>query len=146
MSESRTERITRRELLTAATASGLLLAAGAAEAKPERRVVVWSEGTAKSSFYPNDVNGAIAEGLKPLKGWEIHTASIDEPEQGLPSDLLASTSVLIWWGHKRHGDVKDELVSRIVDRVQQDGMGFIATHSSHFSKPFQRVLGASGAW
>ena len=74
--------LTRRELLMGATGGGLLLAAGAAEARPDRRVVVWSEGTAKSSFYPNDVNGAIAEGLKPLKGWEIHTASIDEPEQG----------------------------------------------------------------
>src|SRR2546423_9948223 len=112
MSDSRTVGLTRRELLTTATASSILLAGGSAQAKPDRRVVVWSEGTAKSSFYPNDVNGAIAEGLKPLKGWDIHTAGIEEPDQGLPSDLLASTSVLIWRGHKRHGDVKDELVTR----------------------------------
>jgi trehalose utilization protein len=92
------------------------------------------------------VNGAIADGLKPLKGWDIRTASLNDPEQGLPQDLLASTSVLIWWGHQRHGDVSDELVARIVRRVTDDGMGFIATHSAHFSKPFQRVLDAAGSW
>lgn len=117
-----------------------------AEAARRRRVVVWAEGTAKSDFYPRDVNGAIADGLKPLRGWEVLTAGIDDPEQGLPDTLLNSTDVLIWWGHKRHGDVSDALADRIVKRVQQDGMGFIATHSSHFARPFQKVLGASGAW
>ena len=105
-------------------------------------VVVWSEGTAPKDVYPNDINGAIAEGLACLKGWEIVTASIDDPEQGLPEELLNRADVLMWWGHKRHGQVKDALVDRIEKRVKEDGMGFIALHSSHFAKPNKRLMGS----
>lgn len=145
------DRMTRRELIgRAAVATGALaLATSLADAQPrKKRVIVWSEGTVKNEFYPNDINVGIADGLKPLaaKGWEIRTASINEPDQGLPDELLNSATVLIWWGHQRHGDVKDELVDKIVKRVKEAGMGFIPTHSSHFSKPFQRVIGDSGAW
>src|SRR6185369_3642534 len=80
-----------------------------------RRVVVWSEGTANvdetsKKIYPQDINTAIAEGLKPLEkgGWEIIKASLNDPDQGLSEERLNSTQVLIWWGHKKHGDVKDE--------------------------------------
>ena len=71
-------------------------------------VVVWSEGTAPTDVYPNDINGAIAEGLACLKGWEVVTASIDDPEQGLPDELLQRADVLIWWGHVRHGEINRE--------------------------------------
>lgn len=98
-------------------------------------VVVWSEGTAPKDKYPNDINGAVAEGLQGLAGWEVVIANLSDPEQGLPDSLLNRADVLIWWGHKKHGDVKAELVQKIVKRVQEDGMGFIALHSAHFSKP-----------
>jgi len=49
--------------------------------------------------------------------------------------------VLIWWGHKRHGQVRNELVDKIVKRVKEEGMGFIALHSSHFAKPNQKLMG-----
>ncbi len=128
-----------------AAAGGLLLgSAGAAAAK--RKVVVWSEGTAPKNVYPQDVNTAIAEGLQPLKGWEIVTASINDPEQGLPEELLNNTSVLIWWGHQKHGNVEDALVERIVKRVRDGGMGFIATHSAHYSKPLKAILGTPCGW
>src|SRR5579884_576585 len=141
---------TRREFLR----DGALLAAGAAflaagsvaEARPKRRVIVWSEGTAPRNVYPHDINTAIAEGLQPLKGWDVQTASINDPGQGLPEDVLQSASVLIWWGHARHAEVRDELVSQIVHRVKDEGMGFIATHSAHWSKPFKALMGTSGSW
>src|SRR6476661_5873845 len=67
-----------------------------------RRVVVWSEGTANvdpesKKVYPQDVNTAIAEGLKPLEseGWEIIKASLNDPDQGLSDERLNSTDVLI---------------------------------------------------
>jgi trehalose utilization protein len=63
--------------------------------------------------------------------------------QGISDELLNSTDVLVWWGHKRHGDVKDELVSKIEKRVKEDGMGFIGTHSAHFSKPLKKFNGDS---
>jgi trehalose utilization protein len=126
--------------------------AGADPAR-KRRVVVWSEGTANvdptsKSVYPNDINFAIAEGLKPLEGhgWEIIMASLNDPDQGVSDERLGGTDVMIWWGHKRHGDVKDELVDKIVGRVRDGKMGFIGTHSCHFAKPFKKLMGTKCSW
>lgn len=114
---------------------------------PARCVVVWSEGTAPKSVYPDDINGAIAEGLTAkLKGWEVVKASLNDPEQGLPDALLQRADVLIWWGHQKHGAVKDELVARIVKRVKEEGMGFISLHSSHFAKPNKALMGTPCSW
>jgi len=127
----------------------LSMSLGMARAKKvqaKRCVVVWSEGTAPKNVYPNDISGAIAEGLKELKGWEVVTASLSDPNQGLPDDLLKRTNVLIWWGHKKHDEVKDELVDKIVKRVKDDGMGFIALHSSHFAKPNKKLMGTACSW
>ncbi len=52
--------------------------------------------------------------------------ALNDPEQGLPDDLLNQTDVLIWWGHKNIGDVKDALVSKIEARVKEGRMGFIS--------------------
>ena len=101
-------------------------------------VVVWSEGSAPKNVYPDDINGAIAAGLASLEGWEVVKASINDPDQGLPDDLLARCDVLVWWGHVKHGQVKNELVAKIVKRVKEDGMGFISLHSSHFAKRTRR--------
>ncbi len=150
-----TQLISRRELLGlgAAAAASLALAPGLLAAPGKRKVVVWSEGTANvdpgsKKVYPDDVNTAMAEGLKPLEaeGWEIVTASLKDPDQGMSEERLASTDVLIWWGHKKHGEVKDELVNRIDTRVRQEGMGFIAVHSSHFAKPYRKLMGTACSW
>ena len=109
-------------------------------------MVVWSEGTAPKKIYPKDINVAIAEGLKDLKGWEVLTASINDKDQGLPDDLLNRTDVLIWWGHKKHRQVKDDLVKKIVVRVKKEGMGFISLHSSHFAKPNKALMGTRCSW
>ena len=116
-------------------AAGVMLAGNLMAADGKKCVVVWSEGTAPKAQYPNDINGAVAEGLKCLDGWEIVTANLSDPEQGLPDSLLNRADVLVWWGHKKHGMVQDALVQKIIKRVQEDGMGFIALHSAHFSKP-----------
>jgi trehalose utilization protein len=100
-------RISRRTALGlgAAAAAGVLLSPElltAADAK--RKVVVWSEGTANvdegsKKVYPDDINTAIVEGLKPLEvaGWEIVKASLNDSDQGISDALLNSTDVLIWW-------------------------------------------------
>jgi trehalose utilization protein len=141
-----TERVSRRVALAtgAMAAGGLLLGSEAFAMERKRRVVVWSEGSATKDapkIYPKDINTAVAEGLKPLKGWDVVIASLSDPDQGVPDELLRKTDVLMWWGHKKHGDVKDDLVDRIVRRVKEDGMGFIALHSSHFSKALKKLLG-----
>jgi trehalose utilization protein len=150
-----TQLLSRRDMLglSAAAAVGLAMAPGLLAAPGGRKVVVWSEGTANvdpgsKKVYPNDINAAVADGLKPLEaaGWEIVTASLKDPDQGVSDDLLKSTDVLIWWGHKKHGDVKDELVNRIDARVKQEGMGFIALHSSHYAKPYKKLMGTECSW
>ena len=109
-----------------------------------KTVVVWSEGTAPAAVYPEDINGAIARGLIEsglTNGWYIVRASLQDPDQGLPDSLLERTDVLIWWGHKKHGEVSDALVEKIEKRVKEQGMGFIASHSAHFAKPNKKILG-----
>lgn len=112
----------------------------------KRVVVVWSEGTAPKAVYPNDINGAVAEGLACLKGWEVVKASIDDPDQGISDALLNRCDVLVWWGHKKHGQVKDDLVNKIEKRVKEGGMGFISLHSSHFAKPNKKLMGTACSW
>lgn len=122
----------------------ILMQSGTCTAKDKdgkRCVVVWSEGTAPKNVYPNDINGAIAEGLGILKDWEVVTANLSDQDQGLPDSLLNRADVLVWWGHKKHGDVKDELVDKIDKRVREEGMGFISLHSAHFAKPNKKLMG-----
>ncbi|MEI6515036.1 MAG: ThuA domain-containing protein [bacterium] len=115
-------------------------------AAPKKTVVVWSEGTAPKNVYSNDINTAIAEGLrasKKMKNWEVVVANLSDPDQGLPDALLAKADVLIWWGHAKHGNVKNELATKIEKRVKEEGMGFIALHSAHFAKPNKQLLGTA---
>jgi len=139
--------------LGAAVAAGMLLDAHLFAAPVKRKVVVWSEGTTNvdpvsKRVFLEEINTAIAEGLKPLqaKGWGIVKASLNDPDQGISDELLKGTDVLIWWGHKKHGEVKNELVSKIEKRVKEEGMGFIGTHSAHFSKPLKKPLGTACSW
>ena len=144
----------RTALAKGASAAAVVLAAPALlAAQGKRKVVVWSEGSANvdegsKKVYPEDINTAIAEGLAPLKarGWEIVKATLGDPDQGISDELLAGTDVLIWWGHKKHGEVKNELVDKIDQRVRDGKMGFIATHSSHFAKPFKKLMGTACSW
>ncbi len=112
------------------------------------RVLVWDENPphAPKEVYPDSIRGAVAEGIRKYgkKRVEVQTAHLDDPEQGCIWDTLANTDVLIWWGHARHGEVNDESVQRIAYRVHEQGMGFIALHSAHYSRPFQSVLGCPG--
>lgn len=112
------------------------------------RVVVWDENPshAPKSIYPKSLNGAVADGVSAIlkKKVQCTMANLDEPEQGLPMDLLSQTDVLVWWGHARHGQVSDETVRRVVHRVHEEGMGFIALHSAHYSKTFKAVVEGHG--
>ena len=111
------------------------------------RVTVWNEYRHEREeekyrrVYPDGIHGAIATGLSEA-GLQVRTATLDEPDHGLTEDVLAETDVLTWWGHKAHGEVSDEIVSRVQARVLA-GMGLIVLHSGHFSKIFKRLMGTS---
>ncbi len=109
------------------------------------KVRVWSEHTARRQYYPDDINGAVAEGLRGDPDLEVVTAELVDEGDGVPEEALAETDVLVWWGHQLHRYVEDSAVDRIVDHVRRRGMGFLALHSSHMSKPFTRLVGASGS-
>ena len=112
------------------------------------RVLVWDEkpSHAPKSVYPESINGAVAKGLNELGDGQIKavTANIEELEQGVSEHNLSQTDVLIWWGHARHSEVQESAASRIYHAVHDRGMGFIALHSAHYSKPFQWVMKCSG--
>ncbi|MDB5562962.1 MAG: PalA, partial [Hyphomicrobiales bacterium] len=83
----------------------------------------------------------IASLLAEDSGISTSTATLQEPEHGLTEAKLAETDVLVWWGHRAHGDVDDAIVERVAKRVWE-GMGLIVLHSGHFSKIFKRLMGA----
>ena len=111
------------------------------------RVVVWGENIHDREnaevrrIYPNGMHGAIAEVLNQDSNIQATTATMEQPEHGLPQKRLDETDVLTWWGHRDHGGVKDEIVDRVAERVWQ-GMGLIVLHSGHFSKIFKKLMGA----
>jgi len=111
------------------------------------KVTVWNENRHEqlnpvvAGIYPQGIHGAIA-GFLTEAGYDAGTATLDEPEHGLTDDVLNNTDVLIWWGHLAHGDVKDEIVQKVQQRVL-DGMGLIVLHSGHFSKIFKALMGTS---
>ena len=108
---------------------------------PAIRVRVWSEHTAKRAVYPNDINGAVADILRADNDLEVTTAELVDDGDGVPEEVLAETDVLVWWGHLLHRNVSDEAVERIVRHVNDRGMGFLALHSSHMSKPYTALIG-----
>lgn len=108
-------------------------------------VIVWSEGGEPKSIYPTGINETIAEFLKGQPNLNFTISNLNQPKAGISEELLNKADVLIWFGHKKHEAVPDHLAVQIVNRVHK-GMGFIALHSSHFSKPFKLLLNTSGAW
>ena len=110
------------------------------------RAIVWGENVHEqenrivADLYPDGMHACIAAALNEAGGIEAETATLQQPEHGLPETRLATTDVLIWWGHAAHGDVEDEIVERVADHVSA-GMGLIVLHSGHFSKIFKRLMG-----
>jgi trehalose utilization protein len=110
------------------------------------RTVVWGENIHErinkvvAEIYPKGMHTTIAEALNTDGAISATTATLQEDEHGLPQARLDETDVLVWWGHKDHGAVSDEVVERVARRVWE-GMGLIVLHSGHFSKIFKRLMG-----
>jgi trehalose utilization protein len=112
------------------------------------RVTVWNEYRHEQkashparTIYPAGIHGAIADGLREA-GFEVGTATLDQPEHGLTDEVLANTDVMIWWGHAAHAEVRDEIVEKVHKRVLE-GMGLMVLHSGHHSKIFRRLMGTT---
>src|SRR5260370_7796638 len=98
------------------------------------QVTIWNEFRHErtdphiAAQYPHGMHATLAEGLT-RTGWAIRTATLDEAEQGLPTALLATTGVLIWWGHLPHNEVSRPLVQP-VPHLFLDGLSRILLHSA----------------
>lgn len=108
--------------------------------------IVWGENVHEQSnkavadLYPDGMHHCIAAALNTDRAISATTATLQEPEHGLPAARLAETDVLVWWGHAAHAEVNDAVVERVVEHVWA-GMGLILLHSSHFAKVFKRLMG-----
>lgn len=113
------------------------------------RITVWNEflhereNDVVRAVYPDGIHAEIASALEDALDADVRTATLREPENGLPQEVVDATDVLFWWGHKAHAEVSDVVVER-VHRAVLAGMGLVVLHSGHVSKVFQRVLGTSG--
>lgn len=112
-------------------------------------VTIWNEyrherqEEAVRAIYPNGIHAAIAEFLGKTGDFDITLAALDDPDNGLPDEVLNNTDVLMWWGHMAHHEVPDALVEKVRQRVYA-GMGLIVLHSGHHSKVFKAVVGTTG--
>ena len=114
------------------------------------RVTIWNEyrhektDAAAKEIYPNGLHAVIGEYLTAQGDMEVTLAALDDPEQGLPEEVLNNTDVLVWWGHMAHAEVDDALVERIRKRVYLGQMGLVTLHSGHHSKVFRSIIGTTG--
>ena len=88
-------------------------------------VTIWNEFRHEkenadiAKIYPDGIHGALAQNLASAD-LNIRIASLDEPENGLPEDVVNTTDVLICGGgHCAHGEVSDAVVARVLKRVQE---------------------------
>ena len=111
------------------------------------KVTVYNEAVhekldeAVREIYPQGIHGAIKEFLDADGDFQIRTVTLDDV-QSITKELLDDTDVLLWWGHLAHHMVPDE-VAQLVQEAVLGGMGFIALHSGHHSKPFRKLMGTT---
>lgn len=111
-------------------------------------VTIWNEYCHEkldeniAKIYPEGIHGAIKQKLSASEKFNIRVATLDMEDHGLSDEVLDNTEVLLWWGHMKHGDVRDEIAAKVKEKVL-GGMGFIALHSAHGSKPFKLLMGTS---
>lgn len=114
------------------------------------RATIWNEYVEERKYhrtgelYPEGIHGAVAQGLRELLADRVSvgTATLDQPDNGLPAGVLDGTDVLLWWGHLAHDAVDDDLVDDVCRRVY-GGMGLVVLHSALDSKVFRRLMGTS---
>lgn len=88
--------------------------------------------------YPNGIHGTLQEMLE-KENHEVKVFTLDSIEE-MTDEVIQTCDVMLWWGHWYHDQISEELANKIVHRVYC-GMGFIALHSAHLSKPFKKLMG-----
>ncbi len=120
------------------------------------RVTVWHEyrhdnpdsknpNQTSIELYPDGMHHAVKSAIEEHLGQDVTvtTATLDQdPDHGLSDELLAHTDVMTWWGHCAHGEVNDQWVDKVAQRVRE-GMGLVVLHSGHYAKVFKKLMGTN---
>lgn len=121
--------------------AGSCLPGTAAPADEPIRVVVWDERQPEQKqAYPDFLGNRIAEELGRRDGIEVRSVGLDDAAQGLAPEIIGFAEVMVWWSHKRNGDIKPEPVRAIVDKVRASRLVFVAIHSAHWAPPFTALM------
>lgn len=106
------------------------------------RVLIWDEQQPeqKKAYGEKFLGETIAVHLSAQSTFEVRSVSLASSAQGLDEESLNRADVLLWWSHVKNPLVADENVERVVDRVRQGRLGFIALHSAHWARPFVRLM------
>lgn len=105
------------------------------------RVVVWDEQQPQQRMaYSNFLGNEIASYLKLQPGLEVTSRRLNDPEQGLGSQVLDACDVLVWWGHVRQKEISAATGQEIVRRIKAGKLSLIALHSAHWSTPFVEAM------
>ena len=119
-----------------------LLALSLSAGETPVRVLIWDEQQPeqKQAYGDKFLGETIAAHLATRPGFSVTSVALSAPEQGLDEPTLDRTDVLVWWSHRKNGDVDNARVERVVSRVQAGRLSLIAIHSAHWAKPFVRLM------
>ena len=96
-----------------------------------------------AKVYPEGIHAVLGKFLgENIENAKFRYFTLDNVNEELTDEILDDTDVLVWWGHKAHGEVEDEVAVRVQMHVL-GGMGAVFLHSGHHSKPFKRLMGTT---
>jgi trehalose utilization protein len=115
---------------------------GAERGDAKIRVLVWDERqpAQKEAYDGGFLGDAIAANLRKRGDFDVVSAGLDEPENGLSDAAIDRADVIVWWGHIRQREVKWAVGDRIVERIKAGKQGLITLHSAHWSSPFIKAM------
>ncbi len=124
------------------TAFLLLAASSVLAADKPVRVLVWDEQQPeqRKGYKGGHLGDAIAAYLGQQAGVTVKSVNLGDADQGLSTEALDATDVIVWWGHVKHDRVEAKRVQAVVERVKAGKLGLIALHSAHFARPFMELM------
>ena len=78
------------------------------------------ENETVAGIYPDGIHKTLQRVLEASLPVEVETATLRAEQHGLSQEVVSATDVMLWWGHKAHGEVSDEVWDRVM-RVNLTG-------------------------
>ena len=105
-------------------------------------VLVWDERQPRQKeAYDNFLGNEIVSRLKAITNdMEFRSVALDDAEQGLSAGNLEWADVIVWWGHVRQGEIKDDTAQRVLEYIKRGDLDLIALHSAHWARPFVAAM------